>query len=427
MNKSELRGLWGHYADTDKLVDDIASLLTEYHHRNSEHGICTMLNSFFTNKKPLIDMMQRSEHYAGNLRIIKCKEFARDNNAAAIARFCGKFTQELKADKEILKRSDASGKTVEDYIKTGVKSFDVKKLHDASFLKERVSPRTKFDNEGYTIESANQYKKLSQCIYDFSSITSGTLSESQARNLSPYIKVAKGMKTSRAFNRACEQMGVAKLQGYNKLFAQYADMVSDLTRHLDYVISVNPYDYLTMSFGESWASCHTIDKTNRRGMQNHYSGGYCGGTLSYMLDKTSIISFVVRKDSDVQSEGKIYRNMFHFYRNTLIQGRVYPQGNDGNVDLYEKFRDFMHEEIASILGTENNWHIQIGKNECYTWTRSCGVHYRDYTSFNSCNVSYLTASATSPRTVEIGSEGICPYCGERFSMSGYLSHSDCSI
>jgi hypothetical protein len=212
------------------------------------------------------------------------------------------------------------------------------------------------------------------------------------------------------------------------MFAEYSDAVSGLCRKLTYVISVNPYDYLTMSFGKSWASCHTIDKNNRRNMPNSYSGQWCGGTLSYMLDSTSIITYVVDKGEDVQTSGKIYRNMFHYGNNILVQSRVYPQANDGATDLYKKFRDFMQTEMAAILGLENNlWTIKPGTGACRDWTRTHGSHYSDYVSFSSCNVTYPSERKGDIHSIDIGHDGICPYCGESHSMSSWLSHGTCRI
>ena len=427
MNKSQLKSLWGKYADTDKLVEDISRLLTEYSHRNTEYGICTMLHNYFVNKEPLIKLIQKSKYYAGDLRIVKHKEFVRENSAMDIRNFCGSFVKNINAEKELLQKKDSSGKTIEDYLKTGIKHCDVKKLHDVEFLKVHEIDTREFTNKGYTKESANKLAKLENGLYCFSSINNVMLTDTQAERLTPYIKATKGTKTSRVFNRFCESLDVHKLKKYNQLYAKYSDMVSGLMRSLDYIISVNPYDYLTMSFGVNWASCHTIDKTNRRNMANHYSGQYCGGTLSYMLDKSSIITFVVDKDADAQSSGKIYRNMFHFKEDTLIQGRVYPQGNDGNTDLYETFRSFMHEELAEILGAKNHWIVRKGTDSCGRHTISHGVHYRDYLSFNSCNISYLDEIASGPRNMDIGAVGICPCCGEEVAMSSSISHSDCNL
>ena len=426
MKKSDLKAKWGKYADTDELVDDISTLLGTYRHRNTEHGLCVMLDKYFTNKEPLIKLLATSENYAGNMRIVITKEFDRDNPAAEVRKFCDDFIKNLKIDKALLSKTDASGKTIMDYLKTGTTGFDIKQLHSSTPRKIKIS-ELNFDSEGYTKESAKQFSEFVNLNNTFRYISKHTLTHDDVTKLAAYsdkVKLAKGMKTSRAFNRMCDTYGVSKLKDYDKLFAKYADMVSDLKRTLDYVISVNPFDYLTMSFGTSWASCHTIDKSNRRNMPNSYSGQYCGGTLSYMLDSTSIITYVVSKGGDVQNEGKIYRNMFHYGKNALIQGRIYPQGNDGATDLYTKFRTFMHEEMSKMLDLgDDTWEVKKGTRECCNHSVSTGVHYRDYGHFESCNVSYPKNSR--PGLMSIGHKGICPCCGEMIDYSAAISHGSC--
>jgi hypothetical protein len=241
-------------------------------------------------------------------------------------------------------------------------------------------------------------------------------------------KFVAGMKTSRAFNRVCSIYGVDKLPNYNKLFAEYADMVSGLKRKMKFYISLNPLDYLTMSFGKNWSSCHTIDKGNLRGMQNGYQGMHCGGVMSYLLDTSSIITYVHDHATEDHEDGKVYRNMFHFKNGTLIQGRIYPQGNDGSTDLYKTFRRFMQIELTAMLNlNEDAW---IRKNgSCTENIVSDGVHYRDYECFNDCNVSYPKEMPDAYFTkVYVGHPRICPYCGYEVSDEedgGYLTHEDC--
>lgn len=434
MNKSELKERWGKYTDTDKLVDEIMSLLTKYRHRNSEHGVCKMLDEYFTNKSPLIEMFQRSEHYIGNMRIVVEKEFERENSSSEIMQFVSKFPEKIGAKEAILKTTDSNGKTVTDYLKVGVTRFDAARLKDEEFAVQfqRTSDGlSAFSSEGYTKESENAFGQFCRMIYGFRRITVPSLSAATAQSIKeikPSIKLAAGIKTSRAFNRICNEFKVDTLPAYNKLFAEYADMVSGLTRTMQYVISVNPYDYLTMSFGKSWASCHTIDKHNVRQMPNSYSGAYCGGTLSYMLDSTSIITYVVGKNDDIQTDGKVYRNMFHYGNNIMVQGRVYPQANDGATDLYERFRGFMQEEMTAMLGLEKNlWTIKKGNRECSSWTDSRGHHYTDYTCVSNCNVTFPSERKASIARITIGHSGICPYCGCTHEMSSWLSHDTCRI
>ena len=159
-------------------------------------------------------------------------------------------------------------------------------------------------------------------------------------------------------------------------------------------------------------------------MPNSYQGQYCGGTLSYMLDSTSIITYVVSKGGDAQDDGKIYRNMFHYGANALIQGRIYPQGNDGSTDLYAKFRNFMHEEMSKMLDLgDDTWEVEGGTRACCNHSYSSGYYYRDYGHFAYCNVSYPKNSR--PGVMNIGHNGICPCCGREITSSSAISHMSC--
>lgn len=433
MNKQELKEKWGKYTDTDKLVDDIRNLLSKYSHRNSEYGVCKMLDTYFTNKEPLIKLLAKSTNYRGDMRIVMRKEFERDNDRDDIKRFVSSFRSNDLVRNHILKSTDSNGKTMFDYMKTGIKHFTVAQLNDADFRQRLacdISHANEFDSDGHTKESHSAYSKFYDVSYRFIYISTPTISvddELWFTKKAPELKFVHGQKTARAFNRLCDSVGLTSAPYYNKEFAKYADMVSGLVRNLDYVISVNPYDYLTMSFGVNWASCHTIDKRNiRRSTGSTYSGAYCGGTLSYMLDQSSIITYVVGKDENPQTSDKIYRNMFHYQNNVMIQGRIYPQGNDGSTDLYAKFRDFMQTEFASLLElTENKWIIKRGTDECRSYSVSTGAHYKDYLNFGNCNACYPKELKDNIAIVNIGHYGICPYCGELHDLQQSLSHSGC--
>lgn len=431
--KANLKEAWGQYCDTDKLVDDVMSLLTKYNHRNSEHGVCTMLNEYFTNKKDLIELLQKSEHYMGDMRMMIDIELARENNARDICDFCDNFYVNVGASKLLLKYEDENGKKLEDYLRTGVKYItakDLMKREVVSKLKKTTDVQSKFADDGATIASHANENECYNVVRKFRGVSLSTINKEFSDSMDEKYKVREGMKTSRAFNRVCGFYGVDKLPEYNKLFALYADMVSGLKRKLKFFISVNPIDYLTMSFGVNWASCHTIDKENRRHMESSYHGMHCAGTVSYMLDATSIITFVHdHADVDFANEGKIFRNMFHYGKDILVQARVYPQGNDGNIDLYSVFRNYVQNELTPLLGlTDTTWRKKENGNVSNN-VRSCGAHYRDYTSFSSCNVSYpRERSESRDNVIEIGHRSICPFCGREINEgNGVISHSNCLI
>jgi hypothetical protein len=120
--------------------------------------------------------------------------------------------------------------------------------------------------------------------------------------------------------------------------------------------------------------------------------------------------------------------MFHFNGGTLIQGRVYPQGNDGLTDLYKEFRRIMQTELAKLMGISDNW---IKRNcSCSENTVTYGAHYPDYLNFSGCNVTYPNDMPEAiHNTVIIGHERICTYCGCEIDEdydTGFLAHDDCS-
>lgn len=434
MFKADLKARWGAYCDTDKLVADMMLLLTKYHHDCTEHGVCKILDEYFSKKKDLIELFKKSPNYIGNMRICVDIELARNGNDSEIVHFCDTFANNVGAASHFLKWTDENGKSLADYTRIGIKRFTARQLcygNVEDILTQNMANRSKFRSDGITHSSIMDFEFFCSVISKFKSSTTPKLSKETVNGLTQYKingKFVEGMKTSRAFNRVCSIYGVDKLPAYNKLFAEYSDMVSDLKRKLKFYISVNPLDYLTMSFGKSWASCHTIDKRNERRMPNDYSGMYCGGTLSYMLDGTSIITYVHDHATEDHEEGKLYRNMFHFGGGTLVQGRIYPQGNDGATDLYKTFRRFMQIELTQMLGLNaDDWVKKSGS--CGDNIRSRGVHYQDYNHFSSCNVSYPREMPSAyGNVIIVGHNRICPYCGYEVSNgddTGYLCHSEC--
>ena len=426
-NKQMIKESYGSYCDTDKLVDDMMALLSKYGHRNSEHGVCTILDSFFANKAPLIRMLAQSPNYKGDLRIIRKETFARDCVERDILNFIQGFRKDDGIKNCIIKYEDEHGKTIHDYMRTGTRHMTLKQMNSATnlFASEAVK---QFDlYTGATMESVKRLQAFNTWMDSFQRHNHTSLHSDWEYD---GVRCAAGMKTSRAFNRVCTHYGVNKWDKYNKEFAKYADMVTGKDREMQFVISVNPLDYLTMSFGKSWASCHTIDKRNVRRMENGYSGMYCNGTLSYMMDGSSIITYVLDELGENMHEiGKVYRNMFHVNVNSqlCIQGRIYPQGNDGSTDLYKKFRFIMQDELTPLFGLEENkWKSRsVGGEDAH----STGNHYQDYYNYNSCKTFYPSAKeGQSLERIYIGHIGICPRCGREYRSSEYLSHDyDCEI
>lgn len=247
----------------------------------------------------------------------------------------------------------------------------------------------------------------------------------------PWVKAHDNQKTSRVIMKICRKYGFDKHPDFNGKYTRFADAINPLAITRWTIISVNLIDILTMSFGNSWASCHTIDKTNLRDMPNNYQGMYSGGTLSYALDGVTFIMYTVDgayKGDEWGLQPKINRQMFHYGEGKLIQGRMYPQDNDtGSADLYRQFRTIAQRVISECFGLDNYWLNKKGVSECDRVTVSKGVHYRDYLYYDNCNVSYNTHEEEGKNfiPITIGARGICPKCGEKHDNQGCILCESC--
>lgn len=418
MNKADLKEKWGKYCGTDKLVDDVMQLLTANNHTNTEHGVCCLLDKYFTNKESLIGLFITSNHYDGALRIVTKQSFDRQPSQREIRTFlCDNRFGEI----QLLQQKDDQGKTMHDYLRTGKKKVT---LDDLPKAKDN-SPITKFDYyDGHTKESREKYDSFVRYLNAFRNMGYTTLQRDicdSDYDGAPMLKM--GTKTSRAFNKVCQHYGIDKLNAkmvdgktiypYNKIFAEYADLVSGLSRQMYFVISINPLDYLQMSYGISWHSCHNI-----------VNGQWKGGCLSYMLDKVSMVSFVIDKvDAPIHEKPRYYRQMFHYDDNMFMQNRLYPKENDGATDLYGKFRNLVIEEFSEMLDMNGEWMTE--KGTCGDHTESIGAHYVDYRANPSCAIFYPKshANTTYNRKMTVGSKGICVKCGQEWTSCGRLNHN----
>ena len=181
-------------------------------------------------------------------------------------------------------------------------------VKEKNFMPESMKKEASLYRQKYPTEIFNFLIKIP--VYTSQYIDSELADE--LNKICPEVHAHDGQKTSRVINKLLAYIGVGKHPEYNREFAKYADALNPLkiTRHT--ILSVNPLDYLTMSFGNSWASCHTIDKQNKRNMPNSYQGMYSSGTISYMLDSPSMVFYTVDASydgNDFWHEPKINRQM----------------------------------------------------------------------------------------------------------------------
>lgn len=431
MNKADLNQKWSKYCDTDQLVADMMALLKKYDCSYTEHGICVALDTYFTNKEPLIKLISGSKNYIGNMRIAVQKEFDRQLCGNDVYNFISQFERTF-SPRFLLKEKDEDNKSLYDYLNAGKNSFVIGELPSEEDQAGKLKKMRQFDySRNVLLDSFKNYNEYAAYLNDFRNGKRSTMWKDVCYGSGPELK--KGTKTSRAFNHVCTHYGIDKMfpedvttvrdgqettrtvYPYDKLFAQFADLVSDLKRKLYFVISLNPLDYFTMSVGVNWRSCHHID-----------GGSWRGGCMSYMLDKTSMITYVIPTlVGDIHETPKVYRQMYHYKNNLFVQNRLYPQGNDGATDLYEKFRGFVIEEFAPLIDVDNNWGWFPGTG---SYVNSLGVHYRDYGNNRKCGIFYPLSREDDARNqkITIGHDGICLICGAAYSDSyGFEHRSNC--
>ena len=437
-----------------ELLDEIMTLLRDFDYNPTEEACNKILDEWAKKKGNLIQLLEKHPAYNGKFQITFDSDFKRDVDKSVIDNFFEYLGHVIDKREYVIghwKYSELN-KIISDAVTcrgilrnySHIKTINDHNLNYYEKVVEKFTGyRVKYMNRSdlffdhdhcFDAETYRLYDKITNLrryIYyaDYNQFANEEL-VARINCLFPEVKAVKGQKVSKIINKICTMYGFNKDENYNKKFAKFSDAINPLSIKRHTVLSVHPVDYLTMSFGNSWSSCHTIDKKNKRNMPNSYHGQYSGGTLSYMLDETSAVFYTVDKSYDgdkIELEPKINRNMFHIGNNKIVQGRVYPQTSDGNGDTYTEIRNIVQKVIADCIGRPNMWTLKRGTSECEKVIISKGVHYRDYENFESCNVSYLKLDndEIDENKITVGHTPICPCCGETHHNSEAIECEGC--
>ena len=214
-----------------------------------------------------------------------------------------------------------------------------------------------------------------------------------------------GAKISRVMNavlRAVIEQGHIACPDYEKWFAAFSDGIKTKPEKLKFVLSIHPADYMRMSFGNSWESCHKLGR-----------GCYQAGTLSYMLDTCSMVGYVVKPEckDEYWKEGKIFRQMFMYNGAEMLKSRLYPDYSTNDAIYGTAFADC----VAKILDIPSDW--KKVNTTLTTMAQGKGsVAYPDFTfsyynTWSLVNPIYLTDDAFIVKTTPIGEPPMCPKCG----------------
>ena len=430
----------------NELVSEIRKLLDQYGYPTTDTGVNSILDEWCANKEDLIRLFEKHPNYNGKFQIAFDQDWSRDIDIEAIENFrswlnlsdvihvcladCEKvipgypYSETVKEknclrDELNLFKKYPKIKTI-DLLEQETVLAEYRKLDEICITYEYSG--SVFNGRVYSKGRYNsflqQWMVLDEILANLSDQYVTDILKSHFDINFPEQKIRKGQRSSRAINKILCSLGFNKHPDYNKEFAKFADAINPLKIKRHTILSVHPVDYLTMSFGNSWSSCHTIDKKNQRGIDGGHTWSGCNssGTESYMLDETSCVFYTVSAEYDgnnLELADKINRCMFHFHDNRLVQGRVYPQCNDnGGSELYKDIREIVQKLFADMLDVPNYWTNKAGKSACSAVISTSGTHYPDYQNKDGCNVSTLKDGRETHKIIGVGSLPICPNCGE---------------
>lgn len=246
----------------------------------------------------------------------------------------------------------------------------------------------------------------------------------------PELHIHQGSKTSRALNKFFTYYKYNEIPEYNRLYAQLADALNPLVVEKTSILSVNFLDYMLMSHGNSWSSCHSILP------HGAYNGCYKAGCASYATDNISMIYYTISNDYDGNDyclEEKITRQVFMYKDGTLVQDRLYPQCNDGDTgksdtSLVKQYRTIVESIIATCLDKPNLWH----KAEAMITQNNHTYMYDDWFQFPNwiyaINSEDGTENVGTITAFGVGGPSYCFDCGqERTDDNSEYLYGECCI
>ena len=213
--------------------------------------------------------------------------------------------------------------------------------------------------------------------------------------------------------------------GWASKFAQFADAINPLEVKMDTFISLNPLDFMLMSNGTNWTSCHHLSKY-RDCRSGDYTGCYSGGANGLSKDEVTVVMFTTKEckhESDYTFIPKNQRCLFQIGKDKLIQGRTYPDGRDGvTTNARDIFRQVLQRVITECLDVPNLWElVQTDSTKSIYSTEvidkyviGAGDHYEDYLHYDDSTISFLHDGdkRKNSERITIGHPQTCPICGK---------------
>lgn len=201
-----------------------------------------------------------------------------------------------------------------------------------------------------------------------------------------------------------------------------ANMLEDRKIKSNLSLSIDPYDYFTMSVNNyGWQSCQKI------GSGNHI---YATGGGSIMLDDATIIAYRHSNKNEeyrmsnlsFKGNSKSWRQLIFVDKHncTFISAREYPSEKP---ILAKELRLTLEHLIGNYLGIDNDW--IVSRNGLKEYVEGSENMYHDVLNGYTYKTAYIKGHEKSV-TVEVGHEVYCTSCGApiRYHQARYICRDD---
>lgn len=241
------------------------------------------------------------------------------------------------------------------------------------------------------------------------------------QRLGEYVQY--GQKRSKVLNKFMELVGAPEKCGkirnsagnlvswYDGWFAQVSDILNPREVELTTALSINPCDFMNMSRGTKWRSCH-----------NMKNGSWRTGCISYLLDSCSTILYTVEEKNDelkLHQRDKINRQLYMWNGFTVLASRLYPDNE--NKTLKATFADAVKDIVKKCLGIDTvstSW-TSFGYSNYreYIETPESAKQYKDY-SYEQYRCTMYVVEGHTPEKLVIGATPISLKFGVKFDTRG---------
>lgn len=272
-----------------------------------------------------------------------------------------------------------------------------------------------------TLRGARSYERLYTLLYDKCRLSIG-MKKSKAflkmiDYVATYFKVdytnltydLRDLNEQRKVRHESGEFTFTYEHTWEQIKAKFTDTLNPLEVEETYYISINPLDYLSMSHGKRWDSCHSLKN----------GGCYHAATTTTLVDGATVIVYTLSKE-DTPVKGKNFskkdkqsRSMIFLSENLdgLFQQVFYPSRACDDALV---IKEFLQEKLSEYLEKENKW-----SDKTYDQVNINTSDYKGYQDWRNGKEYYLSIITGTTPTFKIGNK--VPFLDDHTQFQSYTS------